>query len=162
MKRMKVVRVSKDEFELADGRVIPHVLELDIVPSVGTFQEILNEQYSKLGIGQIKADKRGHRLIGIAEACELVGVTGNTFRAWTKAGKIEAIRTGERGHRKYRLSDVHTLMGVNGDDSLFDALKQIRRYINQAYNEGIVSENCNLDSKEQIIKSIESIVDSVL
>lgn len=50
MKRMKVVRVDKDEFELADGRVIPHVVELDVVPSVDEFQEILNEQYAKLGI----------------------------------------------------------------------------------------------------------------
>lgn len=50
MKRMKVVRVDKDEFELADGRVIPHVAELDVVPSVDEFQEILNEQYAKLGI----------------------------------------------------------------------------------------------------------------
>lgn len=59
--------------------------------------------------------KMNDKLIGIAEACELVGVTGNTFRAWTKAGKIEAIRTSERGHRKYRLSDVHALMGIEVD-----------------------------------------------
>lgn len=50
MKLMKVVRVDKDEFELEDGRVIPHVVELDVVPSVDEFQEILNEQYAKLGI----------------------------------------------------------------------------------------------------------------
>lgn len=47
---MKVVRVDKDEFELKDGRVIPHVVELDVVPSIEEFQEILNEQYDKLGI----------------------------------------------------------------------------------------------------------------
>ena len=50
MKRMKVVRVDKDEFELEDGRVIPHVVELDVVPSTEEFQEILNDQYDKLGI----------------------------------------------------------------------------------------------------------------
>lgn len=50
MKLMKVVRVDKDEFELEDGRVIPHVVELDVVPSIEEFQEILNEQYDKLGI----------------------------------------------------------------------------------------------------------------
>lgn len=49
-----------------------------------------------------------------------------------------------------------------GDDSLFYALKQIRQYVNQAYNEGIVSENCNMDDKENIIKNIEYVVDSVL
>jgi hypothetical protein len=50
MKLMKVVRVDKDEFELEDGRVIPHVVELDVVPSIEEFQEILNNQYDKLGI----------------------------------------------------------------------------------------------------------------
>ncbi len=60
--------------------------------------------------------KMNDKLIGIAEACELVGVTGNTFRTWTKAGKIEAIRTSERGHRKYRLSDVYSLMGIDVED----------------------------------------------
>jgi hypothetical protein len=47
---MKVVRVDREEFELEDGRVIPHVVELDVVPSIEEFQEILNEQYGKLGI----------------------------------------------------------------------------------------------------------------
>ena len=32
------------------GCVIPHVVELDVVPSIEEFQEILNDQYSKLGI----------------------------------------------------------------------------------------------------------------
>jgi hypothetical protein len=50
MKLMKVVRVDREEFELEDGRVIPHVVELDVVPSIEEFQEILNEQYDKLGI----------------------------------------------------------------------------------------------------------------
>ncbi len=45
MKLMKVIRVDKVEFELADGRVIPHVVELDDAPTVNEFQEILNEQY---------------------------------------------------------------------------------------------------------------------
>jgi len=50
MKHMKVIRVDKDEFELEDGRIIPHVVPLDDVPSVDEFQEILDEQYEKLGI----------------------------------------------------------------------------------------------------------------
>ena len=50
MKLMKVVRVDKEEFELEDGRVIPHITELDKVPTVEEFQEILNQQYEKLGI----------------------------------------------------------------------------------------------------------------
>lgn len=67
-----------------------------------------------------KSQKMNDKLIGIAEACELVGVTGNTFRAWTKAGKIEAVRTSERGHRKYRLSDVHALMGIDSESITLD------------------------------------------
>ncbi len=35
-----VVRVSKTEFELSDGRVIPHIVELDEVPTPEEFQTI--------------------------------------------------------------------------------------------------------------------------
>lgn len=34
MKRMKVVRVTKEEFELEDGTIQPMMFELDCVPSV--------------------------------------------------------------------------------------------------------------------------------
>lgn len=47
-KRMKVVRVSKTEFELEDGRVIPQVVELDYTPTVEEFQKYLDEWYDKM------------------------------------------------------------------------------------------------------------------
>lgn len=38
-----VVRVTKTEFELDDGRVFPHPVELDEVPSVKEFQKIYDK-----------------------------------------------------------------------------------------------------------------------
>jgi len=34
-----VVRITKDEFELDDGRIFPHPVELDVVPSIEEFQK---------------------------------------------------------------------------------------------------------------------------
>ena len=42
-KKPMVVRVTKTEFELDDGRVFPHPIELDEVPSVEEFQKIYNK-----------------------------------------------------------------------------------------------------------------------
>jgi hypothetical protein len=38
-KKPMVVRVSKTEFELDDGRIFPHPVELDQVPTVEEFQK---------------------------------------------------------------------------------------------------------------------------
>jgi hypothetical protein len=46
--RMKVIRVTKTEFELEDGRVIPHVVDLDYAPSVEEFQGYLDDWYAKM------------------------------------------------------------------------------------------------------------------
>lgn len=40
VKSMKVVRVTKTEFELEDGRVYDHPAELEDVPSLEDFQEV--------------------------------------------------------------------------------------------------------------------------
>ena len=34
-----VVRITKDEFELDDGRIFPHMVELDEVPTIEEFQK---------------------------------------------------------------------------------------------------------------------------
>ncbi len=39
---LKVVRITRMEFELSDGRVIPHVEELEIVPTIEEFQQYLD------------------------------------------------------------------------------------------------------------------------
>jgi hypothetical protein len=51
-RRMKVVRVTKTEFELEDGRVIPHVVELDSAPTVEKFQEYLDSWYNVMPLGE--------------------------------------------------------------------------------------------------------------
>jgi hypothetical protein len=48
MKKMKVVRITKEEYELDDGTVITHVSKLDEVPSLEEFQSYLDEWYEKL------------------------------------------------------------------------------------------------------------------
>lgn len=44
---MKVVRVTKTEFELEDGRVYGHPVELDSVPSLEDFQSVYDEWVRK-------------------------------------------------------------------------------------------------------------------
>ena len=44
---MRVVRVTKTEFELADGRVYDHPIELEDVPSLEEFQAVYDEWVKK-------------------------------------------------------------------------------------------------------------------
>ena len=44
---MKVVRVTKTEFELEDGRVYDHPVELDSVPTLEDFQSVYDEWVKK-------------------------------------------------------------------------------------------------------------------
>ena len=48
MKKMKVVRITKEEYELDDGTVVTHVSKLDEVPSLEEFQSYIDEWYEKL------------------------------------------------------------------------------------------------------------------
>lgn len=45
MRRTMIVKVTKTEFETADGRVIPHPVPLDDVPTVEEFQAIYDRWY---------------------------------------------------------------------------------------------------------------------
>lgn len=45
---MKVVRVTKTEFELENGKVFPHFMELDKVPTLKQFQKIYDEWTDRL------------------------------------------------------------------------------------------------------------------
>lgn len=51
-RHMKVTRVTKTEFELEDGRIIPHVVEVDTIPTVEEFQKYLDEWYDKIPLGE--------------------------------------------------------------------------------------------------------------
>ena len=48
IKKMKVVRVDENEYELEDGRVYEHVVRLDPVPSLEEFQKIYDEQVDNM------------------------------------------------------------------------------------------------------------------
>lgn len=43
IKTVKVIKVTKTEFELEDGRTYEHPVELDEVPTVEEFQKIYDE-----------------------------------------------------------------------------------------------------------------------
>jgi hypothetical protein len=62
VKSMKVVRVTKTEFELEDGRVYDHPVELEDVLSLEDFQEVYDEWVKKFqdmfGSDDGKADNR--------------------------------------------------------------------------------------------------------
>lgn len=45
---MKVIRVTETEFELEDGRIYEHPVELEEVPTVEEFQKIYDEWGDKL------------------------------------------------------------------------------------------------------------------
>lgn len=47
VKSMKVVRVTKTEFELEDGRAYDHPIELEDVPSLEDFQSLYDEWVKK-------------------------------------------------------------------------------------------------------------------
>jgi hypothetical protein len=46
--KIKVVRVTRTEFELSDGRIYEHVVELDEVPTLEEFQELYDHWKSLL------------------------------------------------------------------------------------------------------------------
>ena len=48
IKKMKVVRVDENEYELEDGHVYEHVVKLDSVPTLEEFQKIYDEQVDKM------------------------------------------------------------------------------------------------------------------
>ncbi len=54
-KKPVVVRVTKTEFELDDGRIFPHPVELDEVPILEEFQKTYNKS-RKLVKDMIKDD----------------------------------------------------------------------------------------------------------
>jgi len=47
IQQVKVIRVTKTEFELEDGRVYEHPVELDETPSLKDFQAIYDEWVKK-------------------------------------------------------------------------------------------------------------------
>jgi hypothetical protein len=53
---MKVVRVTKEEFELEDGTVQPMIVDLGYVPTVEEFQQMLDESCKFAGI-EVEEDK---------------------------------------------------------------------------------------------------------
>jgi hypothetical protein len=48
MKPMKIIRVTKTEFETEDGQIVPHPVPLDKVPTVKQFQKIYDSWFSLL------------------------------------------------------------------------------------------------------------------
>lgn len=50
MKRMKVVRLTKDEFELDDGTIQPMLFNIDPLPTLEEFQKFLDNAAAYMGI----------------------------------------------------------------------------------------------------------------
>ncbi len=50
MKRMKVVRITKEEFELEDGTIQPMMFDIDPLPTLEEFQAMLDRSADMLGI----------------------------------------------------------------------------------------------------------------
>ncbi len=50
MKRMRVVRVTEEEFELEDGTIQPMMLDLGYLPTIEEFQKMLDDSCKFAGI----------------------------------------------------------------------------------------------------------------
>jgi len=50
MKRMKVVRITKEEFELEDGTIQAMMFDIDPLPTLEEFQAMLDRSADMLGI----------------------------------------------------------------------------------------------------------------
>ena len=50
------------------------------------------------------------RLISIAEASEMLGVTTKTLKIWANEDKIKSYRTAEK-HRRFRVEDIDNFLG---------------------------------------------------
>ena len=61
MKRMKVVRVTKDEVEFDDGSIQPMMFELDYVPTVEQMQELWDNAVNCLGIEVEDGEESQHQ-----------------------------------------------------------------------------------------------------
>jgi hypothetical protein len=47
-KKMKVIRVTRKEFELEDGQIFQHPVELDYTPAIAEFQKYYDDWYKIL------------------------------------------------------------------------------------------------------------------
>lgn len=62
MKRPMIVRVTKDDFELDDGRIYQHPEPLDYEPSLEKFQKIYDEWFNRfVKIGLVMEDANGRK-----------------------------------------------------------------------------------------------------
>ena len=50
------------------------------------------------------------RLISIAEASEMLGVTTKTLKIWANEDKIKSYRTAGK-HRRFRVEDIDNFLG---------------------------------------------------
>ncbi len=58
MKKVKVVRIDKFEFELEDGRVYKHFMKLNEVPSLEEFQKMYDYWQSVL---EVSGESNGNK-----------------------------------------------------------------------------------------------------
>lgn len=58
------------------------------------------------------------KMISIAEAAKILGVTPRTLIRWDEDGKLNVYRT-LGNHRRYRLSDVEALLGIKNEKNVF-------------------------------------------
>ena len=54
-------------------------------------------------------DKQTPTWLHVADVARLLGVSANTVRRWTDAGRIAAYRS-PGGHRRYLADDIHALL----------------------------------------------------
>lgn len=95
----KIIRVTKSEFELEDGRVFQHPVELDDVPSVEEFQAIY-DRWRVILLDEIGGDR------------EAIDVSRNSPKTRSKRKDSEEMGQG-RGVSSYQDSKrTQTLLAV--------------------------------------------------
>jgi putative resolvase len=88
------------------------------------------------------------RLIGIAQASEMLGVTPKTLKIWTNQEKIKSYRTAGN-HRRFRIEDIENFLGGGGKN--IKESKNVFIYCRVSTKKQVVSGNLE-GQKQRLIK----------
>ena len=67
--------------------------------------------------------------VKIAEAAEILGVSQNTLRNWSEAGKIRVCRNPANGYRLFRRADLEKFLAIIAETLEVARRKNVRRRI---------------------------------
>lgn len=95
------------------------------------------------------------RLISIAKASEMLGVTTKTLKIWTNEDKIKCYRT-VGGHRRFKIEEIEKFLGEETESNNFNYLKECAK--NSGAQIEALEEKKKLEQNEEMVKDLIRIV----